>query len=293
MSSNRAGKVPDAWDDEDWEVQADKATASPEPAADSQALMSRAERLVQHTESNKKLWQSAEAPPEPFHYLAARSDTPLTTDFKPAVKVLSRKPAPQVITKRDPLTGAISQLKVQDDDSDEEKKTVPLTSEEIRAKQQLEREEKQRKYEEVRAKIFGTQQTAPKSASNSKTSSGASTPGNGTPPRIATDSRGPRGRGRGGRAGASHRQSDSRANSRGDSRADFGSQPNPASHELFDPNYTPKPGFQLESRGGGHGTPPLSGRSTPRYEDQVIRSPRGPSDRNNRGFARRGDRKAT
>jgi hypothetical protein len=45
-----------------------------------------------------------------------------------------------------------------------------------------------------------------------------------------------------------------------------------------------KPGFQMERRGGGT---PLSGRSTPRDEDQVIRSPRGP-DGDSKGFAKRG-----
>ncbi|KAJ3564368.1 hypothetical protein NPX13_g7867 [Xylaria arbuscula] len=60
--AGRRTKVPDAWDDDDWEVKADKAaTAAPEPEveAGSQAPMTRAERLAHHTESNKRLWQSA------------------------------------------------------------------------------------------------------------------------------------------------------------------------------------------------------------------------------------------
>ncbi|KAI3331937.1 hypothetical protein HD806DRAFT_529708 [Xylariaceae sp. AK1471] len=277
-------KVPDAWDDDDWEAKADRAAvAGPEPDAESQGPMTKAERLARHAESNKKLWQSAEVPPEPFHYLATRSEPPLTTEFKPAVKVLSRKPAPKVITKRDPLTGALSKLKVEDEDSDDEKNKVQLTPEEIRAKQQREREEKQRRYEEVRAKIFGTTPAASGSGNGSNPSSGTSTPGNATPPRSAADGRGPRGRGRGrGGGGGGHRHNDSRADSGSSQRP--GSQSGPNGRELFDPDYMPKPGFLLERRGGGT---PISGRSTSRDEDQVIRSPRGP-DGNSRGFAKRG-----
>ncbi|KAI0489636.1 hypothetical protein F4859DRAFT_159706 [Xylaria cf. heliscus] len=282
-----AGKrtaVPDAWDDDDWETKADRATATdPEPDAESQAPMTKAQRLAQHAELNKKLWQSAEAPPEPFHFLASRSEPPLATEFKPAVKVLSRKPAPQIITKRDPLTGAVSQLRVDDEDSDDDKKKIQLTPEEVRAKQQREREEKQRRYEEVRAKIFGTASAAAAASgagNGSNPSSGTSTPGNATPPRPPTDGRGPRGRGRG-RGG--HRHNDSRGDSsNGQQRP--GSQSGLNGRELYDPNYSPKPSFPQERRGGGT---PVSGRSTPRDEDQVIRSPRGP-DGNSRGFAKRG-----
>ncbi|KAI1430109.1 hypothetical protein F5Y12DRAFT_989 [Xylaria sp. FL1777] len=284
-----AGKkteVPDAWDDDDWEVKADRAAAvaDPEPEAESQASMTRAERLAQHAESNKKLWQSAETPPEPFHFLAARSE-PLMTEFKPAMKVLSRKPAPKMITKRDPLTGALSQLKVEDEDSDNEKDKIQLSPEEIRAKQQREREEKQRRYEEVRAKIFGTTPAASGSGYGSNPSSGASTPGNATPPRSSADGRGPRarGRGRGGGSNGGHRHNDSRGDGSTSQRP--GSQSGPNGRELYDPNYSPKPGFPLERRGGG-GTP-VSSRSMPREEDQVIRSPRGP-DGNSRGFTKRG-----
>jgi hypothetical protein len=50
--------VPDAWDD-DWETQADRAAkeeaAHPAPAP----VLTKAERLAEHAESNRKLWQSA------------------------------------------------------------------------------------------------------------------------------------------------------------------------------------------------------------------------------------------
>ncbi|KAI0969962.1 hypothetical protein F4678DRAFT_143184 [Xylaria arbuscula] len=284
MARNKMG-IPDAWDDDDWEVKADRAVTAPEPEPESQTPTTRAERLAQHAESNRKLWQSAETPPEPFHFLATRSEPPLTSDFKPAMKVLSRKPAPKMITRRDPLTGALSQLKVEDEGSDDEKTKVQLSPEEIRAKQQREREEKQRRYEEVRAKIFGTTPAASGSGYGSNTSSGTSTPGNATPPRSSADGRGPRGRGRGRGGGGSsgaHRHNDNRGDSSSNQRP--GSQSGSSGRELYDPSYSPKPSSQLERRGGGT---PVSNRPTLREEDQVIRSPRGP-DGNSRGFARRG-----
>lgn len=53
-------KVPDAWDD-DWEIVADKASFQ-EPAqqpSSSQAAKSKAERLAEHRELNKQIWQEA------------------------------------------------------------------------------------------------------------------------------------------------------------------------------------------------------------------------------------------
>ncbi|KAF4784005.1 hypothetical protein HER10_EVM0002889 [Colletotrichum scovillei] len=94
-----------------------------------------------------------------------------------------------------------------DDDADDQhaEKKPQLTPEEIRAKQQRELEEKQRRYEEARAKIFG----------ESNPSSGASSPsGTVTPPRGggggAENERGGgrgrgRGRGRGGGGGGGYR----------------------------------------------------------------------------------------
>ncbi|KAI1094261.1 hypothetical protein F5B19DRAFT_72519 [Rostrohypoxylon terebratum] len=269
MAKRTTGKVPDAWEDDDWEVQADKAAAveDEEPEPQQQPQLSRAERLAQHAESNRKLWESAEAPPETFHYLASRSDPPLATGFKPTVKVLSRKP----------LQDAGADL-----DEEDSNKPPQLTPEEIQAKQQREREEKQRRYDEARAKIFGSNQ-----------SSGTSTPGAVTPPRSA-DGRGPRGRGRGGRGGGGHRHNDSRGDR--DRERDNSQRPSSQSggsgRELYDPNYSPKPGFQVERRGANYnndGGAPLSRRSTPQ-EEQVIRAPRGPdgSGRGGFGFAKRG-----
>jgi hypothetical protein len=49
--------VPDAWED-DWETQADKMAKEPEQPTP-QVPLSKAERLAQHAEQNRKLWESA------------------------------------------------------------------------------------------------------------------------------------------------------------------------------------------------------------------------------------------
>ncbi|KAI1339105.1 hypothetical protein F5Y15DRAFT_94074 [Xylariaceae sp. FL0016] len=280
-------KATDAWEDDDWEVQADRAAADPEPEPEpaSQAPLSKAERMAQHAEANKKLWETAEAPPQ-FHVLASQQSTPIpsTSDFKPAVTVLARKPkGPQMITKRDPLTGAVRQLRLDDEDSDEERRRAKqLSPEEIRAKQLREREEKQRRYDEARARLG----IGEPSGGTSNPSSGTSTPGNVTPPRSSDGGRGSRGRGRG-RGG--HRHNESRGDRESSSGPRPGSQAGGNPRELYDSNYLPRPGPPFERRGGGTGGASLSGRSTPREDDQVIRAPRGP-DGTGRGFAKRGAR---
>ncbi|KAB5563626.1 hypothetical protein GE09DRAFT_789348 [Coniochaeta sp. 2T2.1] len=284
--------IPDAWDD-DWESQADKLAREEEEAAssskgtsDEPVVMSKSERMAKHAEQQRKLWEAAEQPPDQPFFVAATSNVPLTTGFKPAMKLLSRKPAPKTVMRKDPVTG-LEQLTLQDDDDDEAddaRKHQP-TPEEIRLRQQRELEEKQRRYEEARAKIFG----------GSNPSSGQSTPGNVTPPR--SDSRqGQRGRGRG------------RGGLRGESRSDIRQQQDfhrqdttsgrrqqptsqPGTRELFDPNYSAKPGLNIQKRGDGSSSPRPS---SSREEDQVIRAPRGPdgSGRGGFGFARRGGPKA-
>ncbi|KAI5466137.1 hypothetical protein BGZ63DRAFT_400543 [Mariannaea sp. PMI_226] len=154
--------VPDAWED-DWEAQADKVSEEDEQRRpEAQATQTKAQILAQHAEANRKIWESADAPPT-FHYVEANANVPLAGNFKPQVKVLSRNP---VIAKRDAAGG----VPLDDDDA---RKQVQLSPEEIRAKQKRDREEKQRRYEEARAKIFG----------ESNPSSGASSPGTVTPPR--------------------------------------------------------------------------------------------------------------
>ncbi|KAK3397916.1 hypothetical protein B0T20DRAFT_439432 [Sordaria brevicollis] len=143
--------VPDAWDD-DWESLADRASKEePSPEPEKEVKMTKAERLAMHAEAQRKLWEAAESEKE-INFLAATSSVPLTTPFKPAMKVLSRRP---VIAKRDPVTG-LERLTLQDDEDDDvDKNKKQETPEEIRMRQQRELEEKQRRYEEARAKIFG------------------------------------------------------------------------------------------------------------------------------------------
>jgi len=266
--------VPDAWDD-DWETQADRVDPeeqnAPEPEQ-KQQQQTKAARLAQHVADNRKLWESAESP-ETFHFVEANSNAPpIASAFKPQVKVLSRRP---MIAKRDPASG-MSQLSLEDDEAENtNKKEGQLSPEEIRAKQKREREEKQRRYDEARAKIFG--EPSP--------SSGASSPGTVTPPR-SDGQRTPRGRGRG-RGGPSSQRNLDRNNNE-TSQFDFrrNTQPGPG-RELYDPNYSPK----LEVSGGRESDPgPPSRISTPRSEQQAIRAPRGPdgSGRGGFGFMRRG-----
>lgn len=54
-------QVPDAWDDDDWQSQADRVArqeeAHQQPTA--QASKTKAERLAEHREINRKIWQEA------------------------------------------------------------------------------------------------------------------------------------------------------------------------------------------------------------------------------------------
>ncbi|KAH8676181.1 hypothetical protein BX600DRAFT_196405 [Xylariales sp. PMI_506] len=228
----------------------------------------------------------------PLHYITTAPAPPLAQAFKAPMTVLARKP---MIAKRDPVTG-LAGMSIRDDSDDEKDGRPQETPEEIRARQQRELEEKQRRYEEARAKIFGDSSSGGGGGGGgikggSGRSSGASTPGAVTPPRSGSERRG-RGRGRGGfrghggdRGSGSSAGDFQRSNSHtggGASLRDEGRE-----RELFDPGYSPKPGFPFERRGGGAS---LSGRSTPRDEDQVIRTPRGPDGggRGGFGFARRG-----
>lgn len=54
--------VPDAWED-DWETQADTAAQQdaqqPKEDPPAQAPLTKTERLTQHVETNRRLWESA------------------------------------------------------------------------------------------------------------------------------------------------------------------------------------------------------------------------------------------
>lgn len=212
--------------------------------------------------------------PDTFHFLQANNNVPLATTFKPQVKVLSRRP---VIAKRDPATG-MSQLSLDDDPAEGAKRDNQPTPEEIRARQKQEREEKQRRYDEARAKIFG--EPLP--------SSGASSPGTVTPPR-SDGQRTPRGRGRG-RGGSNIPRNNERNNgesSQSGSNRRNNMQPGPG-RELYDPNYSPKPDSPAQGRGSDNR--PQVRSSAPKSEQPAIRAPRGPttSGRGGFGFAKRG-----
>jgi hypothetical protein len=253
--SNKA-PIPDAWDD-DWESQADKADAEPEPTKVEDVKISKKQRLAMHAETNKKLWESAYAPqfhllvcltdiperesPEAPFFLAARDTVPLKQEFKPALKVLSRKPAAEI----DPLTG-LAKLVLEDDE--EVKKDVP-SPEELRLRAQKEREEKMRKYNERRAELLPDLGNKP---------TGTVTPPN-------EDGRQNRGKGRGGARQQEGRRPENQSGSK----------------ELFDPNYTPKPGVMIQKRNGDSSR---SGRSTPKEEEDIIRKPRGPPTDGSAGF---------
>lgn len=196
--------------------------------------------------------------PKNFHFLEARNDVPLKTEFKPAVKVLSRKPAPKLVARNDPVSG-LEQLTVEDDEEESEgdvKKNM-LSLEERKRKAQREREEKQRKYGEVRERLFGA----------SGTGSGTSSPGNVTPPKGGEPKS--RTKNKGGR--------DSRPSSSAGSK----------SRQLYDPSYTVKPdSVYIQKR---ETQLPNPDQSTEK-EEQPVRAPRGPngSGRGGFGFAARG-----
>jgi len=224
--------------------------------------LSRAERKARHQEANKQLWQAAESP-EQFHFLETKNAVPLKTEFKPAVKVLSRKP--QIAKPPNNVTPNMAGLSIDDgDDSEEEdRKRREADFAERQKRAQIEREEKQRKYAEVRERLFGS--PAPPTSSRESSSSSQN--------RITTSA------------------ADSRNSSRrGRPRGDKDSQPTSATHsparhlaqkprDLFDPSYSPKPRNHSPK-------PSLSKAETP------IRAPRGPdgSGRGGFGFAPRGGR---
>lgn len=193
--------------------------------------------------------------PQNFNFLDARKDVPLKTEFKPAVKVLSRKPAPKVVARNDPVSG-IEKLTIEDDeeDSEEDLKKNLMSLEERKIKAQREREEKQRKYEEVRGRLFGT----------SGPGSGTSSPGNVTPPKGGEAKRGPKNKG-----GRDGRPSSSAGTK---------------SRHLYDPSYTVKPdSVYVQKRDAEQ-------PNAEQKEEQPVRAPRGPdgSGRGGFGFAARG-----
>ena len=177
------------------------------------------------------------------------------------MKVLSRKPIAKTTNASDPASG-IGQLSHEDEDEDDDgdQKKAVMTVRERQQKAQKDREEKQRKYEEVRERLFGAD------VAEVKKSSGVT-----TPPKQRSD-------------GDSRRQSRSRGGGEGRPSSSAGSK----SRQLFDPTYTAKPDSTYTQK---RDSQTESGRSTP-SEQLPIRNPKGPdgSGRGGFGFGPRGGR---
>ncbi|CAK43828.1 hypothetical protein An01g07090 [Aspergillus niger] len=284
--SAKPSSGPDAWE-EDWESQADSFAVESAPPPQEKKVSSKvtkAQRRAQQAEFNRQLWAEAyvyynydfadvcltvfryRESPQTFHYLEARSNVPLKQEFKPTVTVLSRNP--QIATRQsssvDAASAGMRRLGLnEDDDSDEDKPPQP-TPEERQAIALRNLEEKQRKYEEVRERLFG---------SPSAPTSGASSPRSATPPKQHEG----RGKGR------------SRGNGRDNNRDKRDSSAaSGKSKQLYDPG-SPKPNSSFGPR--------REKQSGVRREDdsqsprQPIRSPRGP-DSSGRGGFRMGNRGA-
>lgn len=205
-------------------------------------------------------------------FLQTRNHVSIQPIFKPQVKLLSRKPPPQILSPNAASAG-IAGLRIDDDDSEEERRRKAEESfAERKARADKERVEKERRYKEARERLFGS-----------------STPDSG-------DSRGPspnknaRGGGKGRRRGGGGGGRDNQPQSNEQSLARQPGHTNANAKQLYDPGYTPKPDsiyIQRREAGRGSGSRP----STPSDMQQPIREPRGPQPigRGGRGFAPRGN----
>lgn len=185
----------------------------------------------------------------------------LTSELKPALKVLSRKP-----TKPTNLEQGSQSMNVHDDDIDseeEERREQARLLKERMEKAAQERAEKQRKYAERREQLFGPSPTL------STGSSGRDSP---------TKRSGGRTRAKGEKRGGATAARDSQHSSSADQ------SPAPPGRRLYDPGTSDKPGsVYLERRKNGDST---AGAQKP------IRNPRGPdgSGKGGFGFAPRGNK---
>ncbi|KAI9369179.1 hypothetical protein BJX61DRAFT_173716 [Aspergillus egyptiacus] len=253
---------PDAWED-DWESQADKLDAEPTPPPPEKKVSSKvtkAQRRAQQLEFNRQLWAEAEQP-QTFHFYEATSNVPLKQDFKPAVTVLSRNP--QIASRQASSAGGaaagLGRLDLNADESDEEKPPEP-TPEERQAMALRNREEKQRKYEEVRERLFG---------SPSAPTSGASSPRSATPPRQE-------GRGKGRSRGNGRDNNNNNWDRRDPSTASGKSK------QLYDPG-SPRPNSSHSRRDRQQSGERSQGEQS-QSPRQQIRSPRGPDSNGRGGF---------
>ncbi|KAL4908277.1 hypothetical protein BDW74DRAFT_99161 [Aspergillus multicolor] len=258
MSTKAMG---DAWED-DWESQADRLDSEPTPPPPEKKVsskVSKAQRRAQQLEFNRQLWAEAESP-QTFHFYEAASDVPLKQEFKPTVTVLSRNP---VIATRQSSSAAgaaagFARLNLNADDSDDEKPPEP-TPEERQAMALKNREEKQRKYEEARERLFGTP-SAP--------TSGASSPRSATPPKQEG-----RGKGRGRGNGRDNTNRDRREQSTASGK----------SKQLYDPAPPSSRPNSSYGRKDWQSTEKAQGEQ-PQSPRQPIRNPRGPDSSGRGGF---------
>ncbi|PNS16186.1 hypothetical protein CAC42_1949 [Sphaceloma murrayae] len=203
--------VPNAWED-DWVQAADvgvRIMKNPSATPASQKILTKSQRKAEHAEANKKLWEAAEQP-QRFHFLESKTgDVPLKTEFRPQMKVLSRKPQATA-----PANGMVG-LSIHDDDDseEEERKRAAESLAERQKKAALEREEKQRKYAEARERIMGTSSAATDGAAKNAAAGGSR--------QSSRRGRGPGGRGS--HPGSPAEQSPARA---------------PQTKQLFDPGYS-------------------------------------------------------
>lgn len=151
-------RVPDAWDD-NWDTPAavsslrdfekhttnDSQTNNTPPNFEP---LTRAERRARHAEANRQLWADADRPQQFF--LQTQNNVPLKSDFKPAIQVLGRKSKPV-------NANGVKGLSIADEDDSEEEarkaNEASLLQRQLKAK--AERADRQRKYNEVRARLFG------------------------------------------------------------------------------------------------------------------------------------------
>ena len=265
--------------------------------------MGRSVRLlvaVFHAPSPNRLLDS-EAPSANF-VVETRNSVPLQFETKPTVTVLSRKPMPVVMAKKN-AGSSMEKLSIhdedEDDDDDAQSKARQPTPEERKRQALLDREAKQRKYEEARERLFGApaQVQGHVSASTaghasgvgsnhgpghrhgqghgsmSGPGSGSNTPraaGSASPSRHSVSERGRGGRGRGGSRPSSSSGSKTR--------------------QLYEPHQghlkqeLAKTSREVVSRSHSN-----QARSD---EEHIIRQPRGPdgSGRGGMGFAARRER---
>ncbi|KAK2873254.1 hypothetical protein FQN49_002488 [Arthroderma sp. PD_2] len=270
--------------------QGSSSTAEPAPEKKLSTRAAKAQRRAEHAEFNRQLWAEAETP-QTFHFLESRATVPIKSEYKAPMKVLARKPQSGNKSSSG-LESGIHGLSIDqgdDDDEDFEKKPGQLTYEERVAKAQKEREEKQRKYEEVRERLFGS----------STPGSGTSSPGNVTPPRQGQQQH--QGGSEGKRKGRNNRSNTGGNRDGKEKREKENSIPSgKASGRLYDPSYAPKATSsyvqrkEKEQASGARDRELQSPLSQQQVQPQLlphspqpqvpIRSPRGPDPSGRGGF---------